>query len=63
MKYTERYLGHDKPKIIIEFDSLDFLGIKLDDFDRALLDECNKSDKISDKLLALETLARRIEEA
>ena len=30
--------------------------------DRVLFDECDKSEKLSDKLLGLETLVRRIEE-
>jgi len=30
--------------------------------DELLIEECEKSEKISDKLLALETIARRIEE-
>jgi len=33
------------------------------DFDRVLLGECEKSNKISDKVLALEMITRRIEEA
>jgi hypothetical protein len=32
-------------------------------FDRALIAECEASGKVSDKLLALETIARRIEES
>ncbi len=30
--------------------------------DKLLFDECDKSDKLSDKILGLETLVRRIEE-
>lgn len=41
----------------------DFLEVELDNFDRFLLKECNKSNKISDKLLALETIARKLEKA
>lgn len=32
------------------------------EFDRRLIAECEASDKISDKLLALETIVRRAEE-
>lgn len=32
-------------------------------FDRVLIADCEGSDKVSDKLLALETIARRVEEA
>ena len=35
----------------------------LQPLDRALIADCEGSSKISDKLLALETIARRIEEA
>ena len=33
------------------------------EFDRRLIAECEASDKVSDKLLALETIVRRIEES
>lgn len=35
---------------------------RLDELDRLLLKECEKSEKCSDKLLALETIVRRIEQ-
>lgn len=41
----------------------DLAKMKLHDFDRLLLVECEKSKKVSDKLLALETIVRRIEES
>ena len=40
----------------------EIMKAKLHAFD-LLLDECEKSKSIADKLLALETIARRIEEA
>lgn len=43
--------------------SEDLLFMKLDEFDRDLLDECMESNKISDILLGLETIVRRIEES
>lgn len=38
-------------------------AVELHEFDKLLLRECETSGKISDKLLALETIVRRIEEA
>lgn len=38
------------------------MSLNLDKLDRLLLEECNKSDKASDWLLALETIFRRWEE-
>lgn len=32
-------------------------------FDELLISECEKSEKVSDKLLALETIVRKIEQA
>ena len=43
--------------------SRELVAIELQPFDRLLLADCDRSDKVSDKLLALETVARRIEEA
>ena len=45
----------------IKLTQLDLKTAKLDSWDRFLLDECDESEKISDKLLALEMLARKIE--
>ena len=53
----------DEIRINIIIYPLDFFEIELDDFDRLLLRECDKSNKISDKLLALETIARKLEKA
>ncbi len=39
----------------------EFIRAFFDGFDRMLIDECEISDKVSDKLLALETITRRIE--
>lgn len=47
-------------KVTLSFDDMYYL--KLDRLDQFLLEECGDSDKISDKLLALEMLARRMEE-
>ena len=39
----------------------EFAQVSFNDFDRLLIDECETSDRVSDKLLALEMIARRIE--
>ena len=39
----------------------EFVRAHFDNFDRLLIDECEISDRVSDKLLALETITRRIE--
>ena len=49
-------------KVVIEIDRSRLIPLLLTDFDHALLAECAKSHKISDKLLALELLARKEEE-
>ena len=41
----------------------DFITGELDNLDTLLLEECGKSNKISDKLLALQTITKRCEEA
>lgn len=47
----------------MEIEPKDWIVMKrLDGFDQRLLEECEHSDLTSDKLLALELLARRIEE-
>jgi len=40
----------------------EWIRAKFHDFDGALFAECDSSNKVSDKLLGMETLARRIEE-
>jgi hypothetical protein len=40
----------------------ELMRCRLQHFDRLLIAECEASNKVSDKLLALETIARRIEE-
>lgn len=48
--------------MMLKIDQLEIMCAKLTDFDRALFRECEESKSIADKLLALETMARRIEE-
>jgi hypothetical protein len=63
LKYSESFDPTNLTNTVtIEINDLEMVLLKLDRFDRLLLDECNKSNKISDKLLALECMARRIEE-
>lgn len=54
-------LTHDNI-FIFKFNRMELLHVKLYPCDRLLFDECEKSNKVSDKLLALELIARRIEE-
>lgn len=65
MKLTERTDEETGDSIFeVKITELDMLVVPtLDDFDRRLLLECNKSDRISDKLLAFHTIARKIEGA
>lgn len=63
MKFEQR---RDTDADVIEYKLTitggDMAAVELLGFDKLLLRECETSGKISDKLLALETLARRIEE-
>lgn len=47
----------------VRWNEHDLITLQLDDVDLALLRECDASPLLSDKLLALEMLARRIEQA
>lgn len=53
----------DEVEFRLTITDLEMVKMKLHPFDRALIADCDSSDTISDKLLALETIARRIEEA
>ena len=48
-------------KIILIISDLEMIGIKINKMDRLLLKKSNESDKISDKLLALQRIAKLIE--
>lgn len=64
MRATEYHdFKTDEDVFELRFNTLDMVECPLDNFDRALLHECNKSKKVSDKLLALETIVRRLEES
>ena len=65
MKLTERTDEETGDSVFeVRITELDMLVVpKLDEFDMRLLLECNKSDKVSDKLLAFHTIARKIEDA
>lgn len=61
-EYTDKETGDSVFEVRIT--ELDMLVVtKLDEFDRRLLLECNKSYRISDKLMAFMTIARKIEGA
>lgn len=63
MKFQmQRDICADKIKVMLEIDGYEYMAAGLDHFDRLLIRECEGSDKTSDKLLALETIVRRIEE-
>ena len=48
--------------IELEITDADQVACRLDPWDMRLAEECGKSNSLADKLLWLETLARRIEE-
>lgn len=62
MKLTEESTSYNRAKrYVLEFEGYDLLAIKPDQFTRMLLRECNESNSVADKLLALEHIARNIE--
>ena len=60
---TTRSEQGDGYVVQLKLDASDLVMAKLTPHDRMLLSECENSSAISDKLLALETIARRVEEA
>jgi len=48
--------------VSLVIEGFELRSVRFTDFDRALFRECEDSESIADKLLALETVARRIEE-
>ena len=62
MRYTEKHHPNGGSSVILNLDALDFVSYrKLDLQDKKILDECNASPKISDKLRGLALIARKIE--
>ena len=62
MKLTEDSTSYNKCKrYILEFESVDLMIMIPDRFTRMLINECNNSTSVADKLLALEHIARNIE--
>ena len=57
-----KLISEDSTRWLLEFTNQEFVVNELSWFDRALLAECDKSNSIADKLLALETIARKIED-
>jgi hypothetical protein len=62
-RYQSDPPGH-QTRYVLEFNDAELVAAKLYPADRALLAECDGPDAtVSDRLLGLELLARRIEEA
>ncbi len=63
MKFEQhRHPATNDLHISLVVESFELVCPQFTDFDRALFRECEKSNSVADKLLALETIARRIEE-
>lgn len=58
-----RVLHEDKIIFSGEVSGYDLMTLNLDAFDRRLLEECEASNDVADKILALEMLFRRHAEA
>lgn len=63
MNIEKNIVGYQSGKrtIYLEITDHDLMNISLDDHDQKLIHECEKSEKVSDKLLALELMVRNIE--
>lgn len=62
MKWKAVSSSFDTTKqLYVEWNDSDLFHIKLDAFDHAILRECDESPNLSDKLLALQMLVRKIE--
>jgi len=48
-------------KIVIKYNEREFDFSDIDNFEQLVIDEANTSNKVSDKLLALEMLTRKME--
>ncbi|HUU88395.1 MAG TPA: hypothetical protein VMX17_11680 [Candidatus Glassbacteria bacterium] len=55
--------AQSKRRYLITIDDIDMMDVNFTDFDRSILKDCEKSNSIADKILALELIARRIEES
>ena len=56
-------LGSLEQRYLITISYNEWVEAKFHSMDKTLFEECDKSEKVSDKLLGLETLVRRIEES
>lgn len=64
MRFITRVdLERDSFVYTLEIENADIIAIPLDSMDHTLIDECEKSHKIADKLLGLEMVVRKIEQA
>lgn len=61
MRYEVDALG--VKTFVLQWTDEDLLHVNFDSVDEKALSECAASDKISDKLLGLELLARRVEQS
>lgn len=64
MKFEMSIECHGKDvKYLLTLEGDETFPLNLDHFDRLLIKECDQSNSIADKLLALETITRRIEQS
>ena len=50
-------------RVVVTYSEDELKGIPFSDSDHAIIDQCQKSDLIADKILALEMVIRKIEES
>ena len=64
MKFSVTRIEHGDAYIVqLEMDVCDLVEAKLTPSDMAVLEECARGESISDRLLAVHTIAKRVEEA
>lgn len=64
MEYKEIIEPLTRDRIItVVLKEEDFVNNLFDKLDRLLLEECEKSNSVADKILALETIVRRYEQS
>ena len=57
----EKDIENQQTRYTLVMTDLDLIKVRLGAFDKLLIDKCEQSDKVSDKLLGLETIARKVE--
>lgn len=64
MKFRMQHRAEDRRlQVFFELEYFDCLDMRLSELDRLMLRECEQSEAVSDKFLALELIVRRYEEA